>query len=82
MRAAVVIASIAALVAASAEAKLVKLADKICNLRDVVQRPPAKWDAERRREYFDWAKSVVDGLRRAHPRLEAAFDDASARKLC
>jgi len=66
----------------SAEAKLVKLADKICNLRDVVQRPPAKWDAERRREYFDWAKSVVDGLRGAHPRLEAAFDDAYARKPC
>src|SRR4029079_7419968 len=32
-------------------AKLVKLADKICNLRDVVERPPAKWDLARRREY-------------------------------
>ena len=64
----------------SAEAKLVKLADKICNLRDVVQRPPAKWDAERRREYFDWAKRVVDGMRGAHARLEAAFDEAYARK--
>jgi len=60
----------------SQEAKLVKLADKICNLRDVAERPPAAWDLARRREYFDWAKRVVDGLRGTHPRLEAAFDVA------
>jgi len=60
----------------SPEAKLVKLADKICNLRDVAERPPANWDLARRREYFDWAKQVVDGMRGAHPRLEAAFDAA------
>jgi guanosine-3',5'-bis(diphosphate) 3'-pyrophosphohydrolase len=60
-------------------AKLVKLADKICNLRDVAERPPAKWDLARRREYFDWAKQVVDGLRGVHPRLEAAFDAAYAK---
>jgi guanosine-3',5'-bis(diphosphate) 3'-pyrophosphohydrolase len=28
----------------SREAKLVKLADKICNVRDVADHPPAKWD--------------------------------------
>jgi guanosine-3',5'-bis(diphosphate) 3'-pyrophosphohydrolase len=60
----------------SPEAKLVKLADKICNLRDVAERPPASWDLARRREYFDWARRVVDGLRGAHPGLEAAFDAA------
>jgi guanosine-3',5'-bis(diphosphate) 3'-pyrophosphohydrolase len=64
----------------SAGAKLVKLADKICNLRDVAERPPAKWDLQRRQEYFEWAKQVIDGLRGAHPRLEAAFDAAYARK--
>ncbi len=64
----------------SAEAKLVKLADKICNLRDVAQRPPSGWDLARRREYFDWAKSVVDRLRGAHVRLEAAFDAAYAKR--
>ena len=66
--------------ALSAGAKLVKLADKICNLRDVADRPPAKWDLERRREYFEWAKQVIDGLRGAHPKLEAAFDTAYAKK--
>jgi guanosine-3',5'-bis(diphosphate) 3'-pyrophosphohydrolase len=63
----------------SPEAKLVKLADKLCNLRDVDARPPAGWALERRREYFDWAKRVVDGLRGVHPRLEAAFDAAYAK---
>jgi GTP diphosphokinase / guanosine-3',5'-bis(diphosphate) 3'-diphosphatase len=61
-------------------AKLVKLADKICNLRDVAERPPSKWDLERRREYFEWAKRVIDGLRGVHPQLEAAFDAAYALK--
>jgi GTP diphosphokinase / guanosine-3',5'-bis(diphosphate) 3'-diphosphatase len=64
----------------SPEAKLVKLADKICNLRDVALRPPASWSLERRREYFEWAKQVIDGLRGAGGeemrRLEAAFDAA------
>ena len=64
----------------SREAKLVKLADKICNLRDVNARPPADWDLARRREYFDWATSVVERLRGTHPRLEAAFDAAYARR--
>jgi guanosine-3',5'-bis(diphosphate) 3'-pyrophosphohydrolase len=64
----------------SAGAKLVKLADKICNLRDVADRPPAKWDLQRRQEYFEWAKRVIDGLRGAHPGLEAAFDAAYRRK--
>jgi guanosine-3',5'-bis(diphosphate) 3'-pyrophosphohydrolase len=68
----------------SPEAKLVKLADKIANLRDVAQRPPAGWDLARRREYFDWAKQVIDGLRGAGGeemrRLEAAFDAAYERR--
>ena len=64
----------------STEAKLVKLADKICNLRDVAQRPPEGWDLARRREYFDWAKRVVDGLRDTHAPLEAAFDAAYAMR--
>ena len=64
----------------SRPAKLVKLADKICNLRDVAVSPPADWDLVRRREYFDWAKSVVDALRGAHPELERIFDAAYAKR--
>ncbi|HET6598331.1 MAG TPA: HD domain-containing protein [Burkholderiaceae bacterium] len=60
----------------SRAAQMVKLADKTCNLRDVAGNPPADWPLERRQEYFDWAKSVIDGLRGVHPRLEAIFDAA------
>jgi len=64
----------------SPEAKLVKLADKICNVRDVARRPPATWDKTRQREYFDWAKRVTDRMRGTNSRLEAAFDAAYARR--
>ena len=64
----------------SREAKLVKLADKICNVRDVANHPPAKWDLARRREYFEWAKAVVDLMRGVHPELERRFDEAYALK--
>jgi guanosine-3',5'-bis(diphosphate) 3'-pyrophosphohydrolase len=66
--------------AISREAKLVKLADKICNVRDVADHPPAKWDLQRRQEYFEWAKAVVDGLRGTHPELERRFDEIYALK--
>ena len=64
----------------SNQAKLVKLADKICNLRDITAAPPADWGIERKREYFDWAKQVVDQLRGVHPRLEALFDAEFERR--
>lgn len=59
----------------SDKGKLVKLADKISNLRDVVASPPAGWPLQRRQDYFDWARSVIDRLRGVHPGLEALFDD-------
>lgn len=64
----------------SREAKLVKLADKICNLRDVAESPPANWSLERKREYYDWAKQVIDALRGVHRELEAVFDRAYANR--
>lgn len=63
----------------SKEAKLVKLADKICNLRDILVSPPADWSSERKQDYFDWAAKVVAGVRGVHPDLEAAFDRLFAR---
>ena len=58
----------------SHKAKLVKLADKIANVNDINDAPPAGWSLERKPEYFDWAKKVVDQMRGAHPALEARFD--------
>lgn len=64
----------------SREAKLVKLADKICNVRDVLQQPPKEWGLEQRRTYIDWAAKVVDGIRGTHARLESLFDRALAAR--
>jgi guanosine-3',5'-bis(diphosphate) 3'-pyrophosphohydrolase len=64
----------------SPPATLVKLADKICNLRDMIDSPPAHWPLERRRGYFEWAKAVIDGLRGTHPGLERLFDEACRAK--
>ena len=58
----------------SPRARLVKLADKISNLRDILSHPPADWPLERQQLYFDWAKAVIDGLRGTNARLEAEFD--------
>jgi guanosine-3',5'-bis(diphosphate) 3'-pyrophosphohydrolase len=60
----------------SRPAKLVKLADKIANLRDIAGNAPADWSLERRQQYFEWAMAVVNGLRGVHPGLERLFDDA------
>jgi guanosine-3',5'-bis(diphosphate) 3'-pyrophosphohydrolase len=64
----------------SSEARLVKLADKICNLRDVLASPPADWSVERKLEYFEWAAQVVDRLRGTSTQLEALFDVTFARR--
>ncbi|MBF0470567.1 MAG: bifunctional (p)ppGpp synthetase/guanosine-3',5'-bis(diphosphate) 3'-pyrophosphohydrolase [Gammaproteobacteria bacterium] len=62
----------------SERAKLVKLADKICNLRDLLTTPPVDWPSERKLAYFHWASEVVDGIRGAHPKLEELFDGLMA----
>jgi len=64
----------------SDQAKLIKLADKISNLRDIVASPPSDWSLERKREYFDWAARVVDGVRGVHAELEALFDKIYSKR--
>ena len=64
---------------ASPAAKLVKLADKIANLRDLAASPPADWSAQRKADYSTWAAEVVAEVRGINPALQAAFDAAAAR---
>jgi len=61
---------------ASHQAKLVKLADKICNLRDIAGCPPADWDLDRKQQYFKWSKDVIHQVRGTNAALEAKFDEA------
>lgn len=65
---------------ASKRAKLVNLADKICNLRDTLFTPPAGWTIARKREYFDWSKAVIDEVRGTNKKLERVFDELYAAK--
>lgn len=64
----------------SLSARLVKLADKTVNLHDLIDAPPDGWTDARKASYFDWAKQVVAGMRGTHALLEAAFDEAFARR--
>ena len=57
----------------SARAKLVKLADKIVNVRDVTEKPPAKWPLARRKEYLDWTEAVIAGLHGTNQPLERLY---------
>jgi guanosine-3',5'-bis(diphosphate) 3'-pyrophosphohydrolase len=61
------------------KAKRIKLADKICNLLDLVRTPPKGWDHTRRVQYLEWSRQVVEGCRGASPPLERLFDRAFQR---
>ncbi len=63
---------------AGRRAQILKLADKTSNLRAMAASPPKGWPLERKRDYVDWARQVVAGLRGACPWLEAEFDAAAA----
>jgi GTP diphosphokinase / guanosine-3',5'-bis(diphosphate) 3'-diphosphatase len=45
----------------SDKVKQIKIADKICNVRDIINCPPHDWSSQRRTEYMDWAQKVVSG---------------------
>ena len=55
-------------------AKLLKLADKICNVYDIVKSPPSAWTLKRKQEYLLWTEQVVAGLRGASLELESHYD--------
>lgn len=65
----------------SDRAKMVKMADKISNLRSILDSPPPDWSETRKQEYFTWAKSVVDGCRGVNEGLEKEFDSTYKRGM-
>jgi len=56
------------------KAKKIKIADKTCNIMDMMKHPPVEWDVQRKLEYLDWAGQVIDGARGVNPALEGNFD--------
>jgi GTP diphosphokinase / guanosine-3',5'-bis(diphosphate) 3'-diphosphatase len=65
----------------SPRARLIKIADKTSNHRSILTSPPTDWSAQRKREYFDWAKQVVDRCRGINAQLEELFDRAYAEGM-
>jgi guanosine-3',5'-bis(diphosphate) 3'-pyrophosphohydrolase len=67
----------------SLRAKELKLADKICNIGDIVNFPPQNWLWQRRVDYLEWADSVIAGLRGTNMKLEMYFDEVltNARQM-
>jgi (p)ppGpp synthase/HD superfamily hydrolase len=55
----------------SPEAVLVKLGDKTANVTDITYSPPKTWSPKRKREYLDWAESVVKSC----PKINAAMEE-------
>jgi guanosine-3',5'-bis(diphosphate) 3'-pyrophosphohydrolase len=60
-------------------ARLIRIADKTANVRDLVDDPPSTWSVRLRREYLEWTRRVVDRVRGTNEGLERAYDDAYAR---
>jgi guanosine-3',5'-bis(diphosphate) 3'-pyrophosphohydrolase len=58
----------------SPRAKMLKIADKISNVQDILSTPPRDWSLERRREYLLWSERVVMGLRGVNAKLESYYD--------
>ncbi len=68
--------------AKSPGARLLKLADKVSNVREIAEDPPADWSAEQRRAYAEWGRAVVDaGCRGLDAELERQLDEAAAKVL-
>ncbi|XP_064596106.1 guanosine-3',5'-bis(diphosphate) 3'-pyrophosphohydrolase MESH1-like [Liolophura sinensis] len=60
------------------KARLVRLADKIYNLRDLRRVTPVGWSESRKREYFHWSLCVLKGIRGTNERMEKILDDIFA----
>ncbi len=60
----------------SAGAKVIKIADKIANLTDLIASPPADWSLERRKQYVNWSDKVIAGCRGHNERLENIYDSS------
>jgi (p)ppGpp synthase/HD superfamily hydrolase len=59
----------------SASAKLVKIADKISNIRARIHSDPSQEQRANLTDYIDWAEKVVAGCRGGNAALDRAFDD-------
>ena len=62
----------------SPDAKLIKIADKVSNIRARIFANPSREQREELADYVAWAEQVVAGLRGGNAMLDALFDEAVA----
>jgi len=67
---------IVAAVKKSPGAAQIELADKLCNLYELLDRPPEEWSRLRIDRYFQWAQSVLDRLPASNEKLKRAMQKA------
>lgn len=58
----------------SNDARKLKIADKISNIKDILELP-LNWSNRRKRQYIDWAEQVITNCRGVNPKLDQAFDE-------
>ncbi len=54
-------------------AKLIKLADKTCNIADITTNPPPNWSRQRVRDYLVFAERIAEGCRGNNQALDEEF---------
>jgi (p)ppGpp synthase/HD superfamily hydrolase len=63
----------------SPDAKLIKIADKISNVRGRIVSEPSESERADLVEYVDWAEQVVSGCRGGNVWLDRTFDETAAK---
>lgn len=53
-------------------AKIIKIADKTCNLMSIISDPPLNWGHKQRLDYVLWSEQVVQGLLGVNRALDSA----------
>jgi HD domain-containing protein len=71
------LARLASISKKSREARLVKFADIISNLRAIAVSPPAGWSNDRRLAYLHSCRNLVDAGRGSNSEIEHVFDDTA-----
>jgi guanosine-3',5'-bis(diphosphate) 3'-pyrophosphohydrolase len=60
-------------------AKLIRLADKISNVTDLMRAPPPNWDEKTRIDYLDWTEQVIGRIKGVNSCLERLYDERLKR---
>ncbi|ODS00675.1 hypothetical protein AUC68_13830 [Methyloceanibacter methanicus] len=71
-------ARLAAMARKSREARIVKIADVISNLRAIAVSPPAGWSSERKLAYLEDCRRLVEAARGTEVSIERIFDETAA----